>query len=73
MPTAVFDGHPFIRHSWHILLEIFFNLWVVELQKRSGWGISPFLSSAEVYHQVKIELLKQHSASEGERKYWSLL
>jgi len=54
-------------------LEVFFNLWVMGLQKRSGLGISPFLLSKEVYRQVKKELLKQHSAIEGERKYWSLL
>lgn len=53
--------------------SFFFNLRVVRLQKRSGQGISPFLLSKEVYHQVKKELLKQHSALEGERKCWSLL
>lgn len=73
MPTAVSDDCPFIRRYWHVLVEVFFNLWVVGLQKRSAQGISPFLLSREVYHQVKKELLKQHSALEGERKSWSLL
>lgn len=38
MPAAVSDDCPIIRRWWHILLEVFFKLWVGRLHKKVRAG-----------------------------------